>query len=235
MNRFLLYQVLSSFLLVSCQKILFDEDEIAREIRPGDFSSIDVRGVFDILLIQDSADRIELKGKKDIRTIDVGIESGILKISDPVNMSFNTKRNNLIIHFRSIENLTLWNPVTINNTDTLRLNMFILAAIAEVVEVNLKVNCNGLIVSSANSLGHFNLIGKADYLFMESWYGCSFLADRLSCRQAEIVHESIGDVYVNASETITAFIRGPGNIYYRGNPEIRIAEKKGDGKLIHLN
>jgi Protein of unknown function (DUF2807). len=60
-------------------------------------------------------------------------------------------------------------------------------------------------------------------------------ADSLTSENAEIVNESIGDVHVNASEKIKAFIWGPGNIYYYGTPVIEIAEKRGGGNMIHAD
>ena len=227
--------VSAMLLLASCQKILFSEEEITREIPLEDFSAAEIRGVFNIILIQDSTDRLVITGKNDIRSIDAFIENGILKVSDPVIMSFNTKRNTMAIHFTSLESLTAFNPVNITNVDTIRADMFTFSAIVEIAEVNLVVDCNTLQAVSANTLGHFNLSGKTGYCFIATWYGCSFLAGDLTCRQAEIMHESVGDVYINATETITAYIRGPGNIYYHGDPAITVAEKKGEGKLIRLD
>ncbi len=235
MKRLFIYLVTFTVFLASCQKILFDEEDISREIRLEDFSSAEIRGVFNIILIQDSTDRIVLTGKNDIRSVDAQVENGMLKISDPVTMSFNSKRNCLAIHFTRLESVTAFNPVNVSNEDTIKADGFTFAAVSEVAEVSLVVECNSLQVVSANTLGHFNLSGKTGYCFIATFYGCSFFADELFCRQAEIMHESIGDVYINASETITAYIRGPGNIYYHGNPVITVAEKKGEGKMIRLD
>jgi hypothetical protein len=45
----------------------------------------------------------------------------------------------------------------------------------------------------------------------------------------------VGDVNINASDNIEAFIRGPGNICYYGHPVINLVEKRGTGKIIRLD
>jgi len=60
-------------------------------------------------------------------------------------------------------------------------------------------------------------------------------ADSLHCKDAIIYNDSVGDVNINASDNIEAFIRGPGNICYYGNPVINLAEKRGTGKIIRLD
>jgi hypothetical protein len=221
--------------MTSCQEILFSDEESTREILLKDFHAAEIRGVFNIILIQDSSNRLVITGKKDIRSIDAFVDGDTLIIDDPVKMSFNTKRNTIAIHFSNLSYLATFNPVNVTNEDTIKADLFEYAAIVEVAEVSLLVDCNNLAVISANTLGHFNLSGRAGYCTIVTGYGCSFFAGDLSCRHADIIHESIGDVYINASESITAYIRGPGNIYYHGNPLIEIAEKRGNGKLIRID
>jgi hypothetical protein len=66
-------------------------------------------------------------------------------------------------------------------------------------------------------------------------YGSCIFADSLLCKEAVIYNESVGDVSINASDDIQAYIWGPGNINYYGTPAINIVEKRGNGKIIRLD
>jgi hypothetical protein len=236
MKSFLIYLVLASFFIISCQKIFFNEDESTRELFFEDFHAVKISGIYNIVLIQDSANRLVITGKNDINSIDAVINDDTLIIEDHKKMSFNPSKNTLALHFSDLEYMVSYDPVNVSNTDTIKADQFLYAAIGEIAEVRLVVDCNYfLVVNSANTLGYFYFNGKANNCTFFNRYGCSIFADSLSCKNAEIVNESVGDVYINASENIKAFIWGPGNIYYYGTPVIEIAEKRGDGKIIRLD
>ena len=236
MKSILIYLVFASFFIISCQKIFFNEDESTRELFFEDFHAVKISGIYNIVLIQDSANRLVITGKNDINSIDAVINDDTLIIDDHKKMSFNPDKNTLALHFSNLEYMVSYDPVNVSNTDTIKADQFLYDAIGEIAEVRLVVDCNYfLVVNSANTLGYFYFNGKANNCTFFNRYGCSIFADSLSCKNAEIVNESVGDVYINASENIKAFIWGPGNIYYYGTPVIEIAEKRGDGKIIRLD
>lgn len=59
-------------------------------------------------------------------------------------------------------------------------------------------------------------------------------AYELATKSTDILLSGRGDVFVNASEKLSATIKGVGNIHYRGNPEIN-QDISGTGKLINDN
>jgi hypothetical protein len=63
-------------------------------------------------------------------------------------------------------------------------------------------------------------------------YGATVYADSLYCKYGEVTSETIGNVFVNASEYLNVSIMSAGNIFYYGNPVIYINEKRGVGSLI---
>lgn len=235
-KNILIYLVLASFIIISCQKLFFNEDETTRELFFEDFHAVKISGIYNIVLIQDSANRLVITGKNDINSIDAVIKKDTLIIDNHKKMSFNPNKNTLALHFSNLEYMVSYDPVNVSNTDTIKADHFLYEAIGEIAEVRLTVDCNYfLVVNSANTLGYFYFNGIADNCTFFNRYGCSIFADSLSCKNAEIVNESVGDVYINASENIRAYIWGPGNIYYYGNPLIEIAEKRGNGKIIRVD
>jgi hypothetical protein len=236
MKSLLIYFILASTLILSCKEIFFNEDERTRELDLDDFHAVRIKGIYNIVLIQDSAYRLVITGKNDINTIEAVIRNDTLIIDDHKKMSFNPNKNTLTLHFGNLKQLVTYDPVNLSNTDTLKANLFVFDAIGEIEEVSLVIKCNSFLFSnSANTLGFFHFKGIAASCMFFNRYGSTIFADSLFCKNAEIYNESIGDVHVNSSEKIKAYIWGPGNIYYHGTPLLEIAEKRGDGKLIRAD
>ena len=236
MKSIILYVSLASVFLISCQKIRFNGEEETREIPLGDFHAVKISGIYNVVLTQDYENKLVITGKNDINSINATVIDDTLIIEKHKNSPFNTGKNNLTLHLSSLEYLVTYDPVNIRNTDTLKGERILYDAIGEISEVNMTVDCDLLVVvNSANTLGTFYLYGKAATCSFFNRYGCTIFAGGLSCSYAEITNESVGDVHINASERILAYIWGPGNIYYYGIPLIEIAEQKGKGTVIKLN
>lgn len=236
MKSIIIYLVLTSLLTISCRKIFFNDEENTRELPLKDFHALKISGIYNIVLIQDSANRLIITGKNDINSIDAFINSDTLIIDDHKNMSLNLNRNTLTLHFSSLKYMATYDPVNVSNTDTIKADMFYYDAIGEIAEARLIVDCNYLyVVNYANTLGYFHFNGKTNGCTFINSYGCSIFADSLSCKNAVIDNASAGDVYTNASEHLRAIIRGPGNIYYHGTPVIEIVKIRGNGKVIRLD
>ena len=236
MKSFFVYIILATFLISSCQKILFNKDESTREILLENFHALKILGIYNFVLIQDSTNRLVITGKNDIHSIDALIKDDTLIIDDHKKLSFNPNKNTLVLHFSNLKYIDSYDPINLSNRDTIKADQFILIAEGEIEEVRLVFKCNYFLVNNnSNTLGYFHFIGKAESCWIWNRYGSCIFADSLLCKDAAIYNESVGDVNINASDNILAFIRGPGNICYYGNPVINLAEKRGTGKIIRLD
>jgi hypothetical protein len=235
MKGLLITAVLASFLTLSCQKLFFSDEENSRKIMLEDFQAVKISGIYDILLVQDSENKLIITGKNDINSVDAIIVDDTLVIRDHKKKLFNPNRNTLTLHFRSLGHIITYDPVKITNSDTIHSNRLFYDALGEIAEASLTVVCNYFqLVNSANTLGTFNIYGKTEYCSFFNRYGSSIDAGGLTCKYADITNESVGDVYVNASENLRVYIWGPGSIYYYGNPFTEIAERNGEGLLVRL-
>jgi Putative auto-transporter adhesin, head GIN domain len=236
MKSFIIYLVLASFLIISCQKIFFNEEENTKELFLKDFHAVKISGIYNLILTQDSTNRLVITGKNDIYSIDAIIRDDTLIIDDHKKLSLNPNKNTLALHFSNLEYILSNDPIKVSNTDTIKADQFMLVAVGEIAEVRLVLRCNHFdVVNNSNTLGYFHFTGRAESCWFWNRYGSCMYADSLFCKEAVIYNESIGDVNVNASDNIEAFIWGPGNIYYYGTPVINIAEKRGKGKILHLD
>jgi hypothetical protein len=223
-------------LFVSCQEIFFNGEEGTRVIQLDEFHAVNISGIYDIVLIQDSTNKLVISGKKDINSITAIVKDDTLIIDDHKKMTANPDRNTLMLHFSKIEHLVTNDPVNISNKDTIRGDKFLYAGIGEIAEARLVVDCKYfLIVNSANTLGYSYISGYATSAVLFNRYGSSIFAENLKCNDVEAINGSVGNIYFSASDNITASILGPGNIYYHGEPLIKITEQTGTGKLIPLD
>ncbi|MFO7656005.1 MAG: DUF2807 domain-containing protein [Bacteroidales bacterium] len=211
---------------------------VIREEALQSFSVIHVHSVTEIVLVQDTCYKIIAEGEEDVIN-DTGWEviNDTLRIraqSAPVFRIDEIPR--LTVHFQDLKWLTTFKPAKIYNYDTLRLDHFYIYSIGEIGETNLIVDCNTFgLDNSANTLGKFFIKGRAGSAYLFNRYGSTIVADSLVCSEAQIINESVGDVYVSVTGLLRVYLWGTGNIFYHGNPEILIVEKRNSGELVSLN
>ena len=236
MIKKLAYIAISSLLIVSCQEILFSDLEVTRDIPLENFHSVQISGIFNIVFIQDSVNRLVISGKNSVNSIGAEVINDTLKIEDSKAITINTEKNTLYLHFRELEYIATNDPVNFSNEDTIKARNLSFEATGEISEGTMTVDCEYLtVVNSDNTLGYMRFYGKSDYCTICNRYGAVVFADSLSCINADVTNESVGDVYVNPSQSLNAFIRSSGNIYYYGNPVVTISEKRGNGNVIKRN
>ncbi len=226
-------------ILIGCKGI-FSSDEgntVRKEINLDDFSNIEIDGIFNIVLKQDTVYKLTLEGAEDfINDIDARVKDGTLIIEDRHQDLFRIEEiPDLYLHFKDIRYLWTFSPVKISCEDTLKLDWFYFYPVGEIGEAELTVQCNFFgMDNSANTLGRFFIRGMAQTAKFYNRYGSSVHADSLTSRVVHVYNESVGDVYVYADDLLEVFIWGPGNIYYTGDPDVQIMEKRSSGQVLKL-
>jgi hypothetical protein len=219
----------------SCSKIPDGNEPV---IIPGlaNFTAAKIRGIYNIILIQDTVNMIIISGDEHLNSISARVTDDTLEVANRKNLSFRPGRNTLEIHFRNLEYLTTFDAVHVTNSDTLEAERFYYDALGEISEADLVVDCDYLFLcTSANTLGNIKLSGRAGYFSIFNRYGSSIIASDLKSREVFVTTQSIGNDYVNASDFLQAYIWGPGNIYYTGNPVTDVVERTGSGNLLRVN
>lgn len=235
MNKIQVVLIFLLLSLISCQELLFSDEEEIREISLGEFRNVSVRGIYNIVLIQDSTDRIIISGCNKTEKTEAETQNDTLYITDRNRINVKPGRNTLYLHFTGIEYLETCDPANVTSADTIRTDRFSWDAIGEIAEGNIDIKCSDLLMcTSANTLGTFKFRGEAENCSFFIRYGSILDAGSLKSRSAGITNDSAGDVIVNASEYLTANIWGSGNILYYGDPVTELTEQKGSGRLIKL-
>jgi hypothetical protein len=231
-----IFTVIAILLGISaCTEVLFSDEEQTKTFYPGSFNAVIVEGTCNLVLIQDSADMVIVRGTGRIDRIEVISVNDTLFIKDKTAFRTEPGRNTIELHLTGISYLATLHPVNLLSKGALKGDLLSVEGIGEIAEGRLYLDFNSVSFSnSANTLGNIRLIGKADYLSVFNRYGSNVFADSLRCRQADITNESAGDVFVSAHELLNAFILGTGNIYYIGEPVACLKERKGSGQMINI-
>ena len=223
----------------NCEGI-FNKDErdiIRKEMMLNSFKHINIYGIYDVVLKQDTIHKLTIQGVADFITdIEARVENDTLIIRDIHKNLFRIEeRPILYLHFKDIKYLWTINPVKVTNEDTLKLDWFYYYPVGEIGEAHLTVQCNFFgMDNSANTLGRFFIRGTAQTARFYNRYGSSIYADSLKSQVVQVYNESVGDVYVYADELLRVFIWGPGNIYYSGGAVPEIVERRSSGMVLKL-
>ncbi|MBN2610693.1 MAG: DUF2807 domain-containing protein [Bacteroidales bacterium] len=234
-HSMMITMVLAFAIFSSCTKQNID---ITKEEALQNFSVIHVHRNSEIVLVQDTCYKIVAEGEdRAVENTVWEVKNDTLRIKSRNSPIFRIEEvPRLTLHFPDLTWLTTFKPARIYNTDTLKLNYFYVYSIGEIGELNLVVDCNTFgLDNSANTLGNFFIKGKASLAYLFNRYGSTIYADSLFCREVQVINESVGDVYISASEQLRVYLWSTGNIYYYGNPDISIVEKRNSGELVRLN
>lgn len=242
MGREILFLIMLGILgATGCKKNGFDcftsTGKIIQEDRyVADFDSIDIRDYVNLVLIQDTVNKVVVEaGENIIRNITTNVIDRQLNIRNnntcnwvrsynkPINVYVSVK-NLWKIYYQSSGNINTSNTL---NSDSLKIviwggcgslnlemdiNTGYFLLIMGTVDINLKGNCD--ICSIASS----------DYGFID--------CRELTTGYSYIINNGSNDSYVSASQYLEATIGSIGNIYYTGNPAKVVTYINGSGRVI---
>ena len=89
------------------------------------------------------------------------------------------------------------------------------------------------IVVSAGGSGSLTLSGTCNFAEITVQGSGGFSGSNLEIREAEVVSQASGHTYIWVTDRLNVKVLGSGNVYYRGNPQIK-SVVQGSGKLIKM-
>lgn len=229
-------------MLLSCKDGLFDSGPtITREVEiTGTFSTINFKNMFDVVLVQDTMDKVLVTcGKKLQSYVSIGVMDGILNCDQDTKYNWSRKyeKIKLEIHFIALSEISIHEPVNIKNKGILNGPTFTLVDYGKFSEVELTVDLGicGIYMTSDN-FGYFKIKGKCGFADIWGWGSSLVRADSLAAVNCNVLQRGIGSVYVNVSNELTVSLEYSGNVYYTNTPaSIVIKEQKSTGQLIKMN
>ena len=213
---------------------------ITEDRKPGDFNSIEIHGIFNVYITQDSVCRISIEGGKNLLpkiTTECNHNTLIIENNNYCNWvrSFD-KEINVYISVSTLEELDLYAYNEVFSTNTLIMDTIDIEIHTNAAKLDLTMNCSMSLIHIHAATGDYYLRGSTEHNYIYSCgFGYVFAAD-FSAKIAHVVNKSTGDVYVNATEQLWIEKIDGGDVYYTGNPPvILLPEDALNGKLLPIN
>ena len=240
-----IYIILLSISLFSCRKAkdCFSRagKEIIIESAVSDFDSLFVNDVFEVHLIQDTVNFITIKAHQAFaESTTFKVINNTLIIENNHKCEFTKPKKNEIkiylqvkkisrVRLNAASNLISDNVLQHDNEIGLIVN-------SKFNEASLNIDCKTFYYWNTHlNGGKINIAGEVENLKL--WHSslCSIDASNLSSENILLDTDSNADSYIRVSNKLDCTIRGTGNVYYLGNPEILIVnDTTSSGKLIFL-
>jgi hypothetical protein len=203
------------------------------------FSTLDFKSIFDVVLVQDTVNKILVTCGKNLQSyVSIGVSNDVLMLSQDTKFNWSRKyeKIQLEIHLTAIPNILIHEPVNLKSKSILKGDSFFLVDLGKVSEVDVTVDVNTCAVyMTFDNFGSFKVKGKCNYAEFWGWGSSIVRADSLIATNCDVLQRGIGNVYVNVTNQLSVSLNYSGNVYYTGNPaEIIIKEQKSTGQLIKM-
>ena len=165
-------------------------------------------------------------------------KDGVLVIDDANRHNFVRSRDNMTtIHLVIAGELNYidfsGNGYVVSNDTIITSGLTVLCKDAS-GSVELNLIADGLFLGTNHqNIASVTIGGWCHSVGMTNWGNAPVDLSALKASFADVHHHGPGNVYVNASESVTAVIYGMGDVYYFGNPSITIT-RKGKGNVYRV-
>lgn len=223
--------ILSLFsLLVSCKKAAdrkcfkFIGNQTTKEIPLTNFDRLDLREHVEFVIIQDSLDKVVLKGGENLlNLITVEIIDGTLTIDNKNRCSFLRNAKKVVvaeIHCTKLINIRFIGTEPLSNLGTIQTDFFTFYSRDGAGDVNLNLNAIHISAEANHGWCNFTLSGNTQSasISVKSNSYCDVTGLVVS-DSIYVASETVGDIKINATNLIIkGYINQSGNILYTGAP-----------------
>ncbi len=222
--------LLAGLLVFSCKKpenrTCFKSmgSETTKEIPLASFDRVDLREHVEYVLIQDSLDKVVLKGGKNLlNLIEVNVSGGSLTIENKNRCGFFRNAKKVVIaeiHFTKLINVRFIGTEPLRSQGTIYTDYFTFYSRDGAGDVTLDLNAIEINAEANHGWCNFTLTGfaqKARICAKSNSY-CDVSGLTVS-DSIYIASETVGDIKINAENLIIhGYITESGNILYKGTP-----------------
>ncbi|MBU0487109.1 MAG: DUF2807 domain-containing protein [Bacteroidetes bacterium] len=223
--------------MCDCFKSTGDFVEVERDA--GEFTDVFIKGNEDIVLVQDTVNRIIVRaGEHLIDMVETKVSNGCLYIDNKIRCIWARKydaRPVVTIHAKNFRYINsegvgdVFCSNTIVQPDTFSMEVYNAMGV-----FHLSLNARASSIAFHTGPGDLELSGKAGISYIYS-NGFGILdAQHFDADTTVVTLMNLGDAYVSAGYFLAAGINYLGNVYYRGNPTTIINNDAGEGALIFL-
>ena len=234
--------IISSLFLIGCKKpnersCWKGAGKMVSETR--ELANKQVINIFDdsdVILIQDKLNYIEIESYSNLvsfietNSIDTAIEIRNLNRCNFIRDK--GIQNTITIHFSDIQTLNLYGMGKVNFIGEIIQNNLEINSYTSRSEFTLNISCHQLRCVFMEGSINANLSGSSDSTYIYQSKHSIVNASNLSNSYLHFSNRSTGDGYVGPTDTLAVELLDVGNIYYQGNPTVKILADIGLGDII---
>ncbi|HLP55967.1 MAG TPA: DUF2807 domain-containing protein [Fluviicola sp.] len=219
-----------------CFKSTGEDTEL--EIPLNEFDRLKLHPHLAYVLIQDSTDKVVIKGGKNVvNLVECNVADKLLEITNKNKCNFlrNAKRELLVeIHFTNIINIHYEGSEYLKSVGTLKLDYFTLMVRDGAGPVDLTLNSKVIDADISHGWGDYTFHGTVEKARISARSnGFCDVYDLNITDSVYVASETPGHIRVRAEGIpLYGYIKTSGNIYYKGNPSVIHVVETGSGKLI---
>jgi hypothetical protein len=208
------------------------------QVETGYFREVNINGIFDVILVQDTVSYVEFEGGKDmLQYVKAENTDSILWIDNSNSCLFlkDYKKIKSFVHFSDLNVINFFEPCKIRSQNPLT-DDFSLLVPADIADLDIELNNNNFFFyNHQTSGGNYVFRGKCTNCYLMGFYTARIDASQLTTSVMTIENHSAVDYYVRAEETLHVQIYNRGNVYYYDAPEVVIDTIDGTGKVFKVN
>jgi hypothetical protein len=215
--------------------------DISQDRDVSTFSQIQVENKVDVVLTQDTLERIRVVGGKNlIDEVETTVAGGCLYIRNHSSCNFMRGYSKHMTVYVSVHNLnTLYfnGAGSVACTNTLHDSLFTVLATDGSGSVNLTVTAQYISASINTGPASIRISGTANEIYMYSAGNGVIHTDDIPCKEIHLHQHGTGDLYSaslpgSPSSLLDAELTSGGNVYCKGHPSILQNKQSGTGQLI---
>jgi Putative auto-transporter adhesin, head GIN domain len=224
-------------LFFGCSKEESYRDFKTEEKTVAPFHTIEINGVFDIYLVQDTFCGIRFEGENRILKQCSAISTdSVLTIENPHKGALlrpHEKNMIIYIHFNGLKRMNANEVCHIRCVNEITGYEIGLVVGTRQIEADFKLNCTVFYYWNNPNGTHLNLTGQVDQLKLWNTGLSGIDASQLTARYVLMENGSQIDAKIRATEQLDYSLTNTGNIRYYGNPSVlRPLQTTGTGQLI---
>jgi hypothetical protein len=223
----------------ACWKFTGEETEL--EIPVAEFDKLRLNPHIAYVLIQDSLDKVVIKGGKNlVNLIDVNVSDKLLEITNKNRCAFlrNAKKELIAeIHCTSVVNIHYEGTEYLRSTGTIRSDYFTLLIRDGAGPVDLTMDSEFINADISHGWGDYTLRGTtASARIGARSNGYCDVYDLTITDSVYVASDSPGNIKVRANGIpLAGFIKNSGNILYKGTPSVISVVRTGSGEVLNKN
>lgn len=219
-----------ALLAFSCKKpenrtcFKFLGPETVKEIPLAAFERLELKEHVEYVLIQDSLDKVVLKGGKNLlNLVEATVSDGLLTIENKNRCGFLRNAKKVVvaeIHFTKLINIRFIGTEPLRNVGTIQTDYFTFYSRDGAGDVNLSINATYINAEANHGWCNFTLSGTVQTarICAKSNSYCD-VTGLIVSDSIFVASESVGNIKINAENlVIHGYITESGNILYKGTP-----------------